>query len=104
MTNYIILYLGGAVPATKEEGAASRAKWEAWTQGLGDAAVNAGTPMMNPKIVSTDGVSDATGVGAITGYTIVEAGSMDEALKMAKECPYIEMDGGSLTVAELMKM
>lgn len=60
--------------------------------------------MMNPKIVSADGVSVATGVGAITGYTIVEAGSMDEALEMAKECPYIEMSGGSLTVAELMKM
>ncbi len=104
MATYIILYLGGASPRTKEEGAAGQAKWHAWTQALGDAVVNAGTPMMNTKIVSAEGVSDATGISAMTGYTTVQADSLEAALEMAKKCPYLEMDGGTLAVAELMKM
>ena len=104
MTNYILVYRGGAKPATKEEGVAHMAKWQAWMQGLGDAIVNPGTPMGSPKIVSADGVSDDTGPSAMTGYTIVQADSLEGVLEMAKECPYIEMDGATLAVAELMKM
>ncbi len=104
MTNYILVYQGGTEPATKEEGAAHMAKWQAWMQGLGDAIVNPGTPTRSPKIVSADGVSDDIGPKAMTGYTIIEAESQDEALEMAKKCPFIEMDGGTIVVAEMMKM
>jgi hypothetical protein len=104
MTDYILVYQGGVEPATKEEGAAHMAKWQAWAQGLGDAIVNPGTPTGSPKIVSADGVSDDTGPSAMSGYTIVQTDSMDGALKMAKECPFIEMEGATLAVAELKKM
>jgi hypothetical protein len=39
----------------------------------------------------------------MSGYTIVEADSMDAALEMAKSCPFLDING-SLEVSELMQM
>jgi len=39
----------------------------------------------------------------MSGYTIVEADSIEAALEMAKACPFLEI-GGSLEVSELMQM
>ncbi len=103
MTKFILIYQGGAESAAKEEGAAGRAKWQAWMQGFGDAIVS-NNPMGRAKIVSADGVSDDIGPGVMTGFTIVQADGMDGALKMAAECPYLEMDGATLVVAELREM
>ena len=103
MSNYIIAYHGGKKPESPEEGAKHMAKWQAWVDGLGDAAVNPGTPLGKSRIVSADGVSDDGGSAPMSGYSIVEADSMDAALEMAKACPFLET-GGTLEVAEIMKM
>ncbi len=78
------------------------AKWKAWIGGLGDAVVNPGTPLGKSKIVSSAGVSDDSGSNSLTGFSIVKADSMDAALEMAKECPFLDI--GTLEVAEVMKM
>lgn len=39
----------------------------------------------------------------MSGYTIIEADSMQVALENAKACPFLEI-GGSLEVSELMQM
>lgn len=103
MANYIIAYHGGRQPESPEEGAKHMAKWKAWVEGLGSAAVNPGTPLGKSRIVSTTGVSDDGGPNAMSGYSIVEADDMDTALEMAKECPFLDT-GGTLEVAELKKM
>ncbi len=103
MSNYIIAYHGGNKPQNPEEGAKHMAKWKAWVDGLGAAAVNPGTPLGKSRIVSATGVSDDGGSNAMSGFSIVEAESMDAALGIAKECPFLET-GGTLEVAEIMKM
>jgi hypothetical protein len=103
MSNYIIAYRGGKRPESPEDGAKHMAKWKAWVDGLGDAAVNPGTPLGKSRIVSADGVSDDGGADPMSGYSIVEADGMDAALEMAKACPFLET-GGTLEVAEVMKM
>ena len=103
MSNYIIAYHGGKKPESPEEGAKHMAKWKAWVDGLGDAAVNPGTPLGKSKIVSSSGVSDDGGSNPMSGFSIVKADSMDAALEMAKECPFLEI-GGTLEVAEMMEM
>ena len=102
MSNYIIAYHGGKKPDSPEEGAKQMARWQAWLGGLGDAVVNPGTPLGKSRIVSSDGVSEDGGSNPLTGFSIVEADSMDAALEMAKECPFLEM--GTIEVAEVMKM
>ena len=103
MSEYIIAYHGGKKPESPEEGAKHMAKWKAWVDGLGDAAVNPGTPLGKSRIVSADGVSDDGGPNPMSGYSIVKADSMDAALEMAKDCPFLDT-GGTLEVAEVMEM
>ena len=103
MPNYIIAYHGGAKPASPEEGAKHMAKWKAWIDGLGDAAVNPGTPLGKSRIVSADGVSDDGGPNPMSGFSIVQADNIDGAIQMAKKCPFLDL-GGTLEVAEVMEM
>ena len=102
MPNYIIAYHGGTKFRSPEEGAAHIAKWKAWIGGLRDAVVNPGTPLGKGKLVSSSGVSDASGANSLTGFSIVKADSLDAALQMAQRCPYL--DHGTIEVAEMMEM
>ncbi len=103
MSHYIFAYHGGKMPESPEEGAKHMAKWKAWVGGLGDAVVNPGTPLGKSKTVSSNGVSDDGGSNPLSGIFIVKADSMDAALEMAKEDPFLEL-GGTIEVAEAMKM
>jgi len=103
MANYIIAYHGGRKPESPEEGAKHMADWKTWLAVLGDAVVNPGTPLGKSRIVSADSVSDDGGDNPMSGFSVVEADSMDAALAMAKTCPFLDM-GGTLEVAEMMKM
>ena len=39
----------------------------------------------------------------MSGYTIIQADSMDATLSIARACPFLDI-GGSLEVSELVKM
>jgi len=101
MPNYIIAYYGGRKPESPEEGARHMAKWKAWVGGLGDAAANPGTPLGKSRIVSSDGVSDDGGANPMSGFSVVDADSMEAAIEIAKACPFLDT-GGTLEVAEMM--
>ncbi len=101
MPRFIIAYLGGQ-DARPEAAAAGKAEWQAWVEGLGEAAVNPGTPLKDSRFVSADGVAEPDGAPPLIGYSIVEAADMAAALEMAKACPYLAI--GRLQVAELMQM
>ena len=102
MSNYIFAYHGGKKPESPEAGAELMAKWKAWMGGLGDAMVNPGNPVGMSKTVSSGGVSDDGGSNPLSGFSIVNADSMDTALEMAKGCPHLEH--GTIEVAEVMEM
>jgi hypothetical protein len=102
MNNYVFAYYGEPTFKSREEGAKYMEKWKGWVGGLGDALVNPGTPFGKTKTVSSGGVSDGGRSNRLTGYSIVKAGSMDAALKMAKECLHLKY--GTVDVAEAMEM
>jgi hypothetical protein len=101
MTQYVLAYVGRGQPATPEEGAEMKKKWGEWMRGLGAAIVNPGMPLGATKTVGADGVRDG-GSSQLTGFTIVEAESMDAALAMAKDCPFLKY--GVLEVSQAMQM
>jgi len=103
MAQYIITYLGGEQPSTPEAGKQHFAKYKEWLAALGDSAVSPANPLKNTKTVSSDGVVTAGSATAMSGYTIIEADSMEAALEIAQACPFLEI-GGSLEVSELMRM
>ena len=74
-----------------------------WLASLGAAAVSPANPLKGTSTVNPDGSVTNGGATTMSGYTIVEADSMDAALSIAKACPFLEI-GGSLEVSELMKM
>ena len=102
MPNYIIAYHGGQKPETPEAGAEQRERWKTWLSDQGEAVINPGTPLGMSKIVTADGVSDGGGPDSLTGFSVVQADSLDDALDMAKACPFLEI--GTLEVAEMMEM
>jgi len=103
MANYMIAYYGGDKPSSKEEGMAQMGKWKAWVSGLGEAIVNSGTPLMNSKLVTKDGVSDDTSSEAMNGFAVIKAESIEAALEIAKSDPFLEMNG-TVRVSQMMEM
>ena len=103
MAQFIMTYLGGNQPSSSEEGKQHFAKYKQWLTSLGDAAVSPANPLKDTNTVNSDGsVSKGSGT-SMSGYTIIEADSMETALQMAKTCPFLDI-GGSLEVSELMQM
>ncbi len=104
MANYLLTYHGGGVPETEEEGAKVMAAWEAWMGSLGAALAEPGNPVGPSATIAADGsTSPSHGPDTVTGYSIVTAASLDDALALAKGCPILA-DGGSVEVGEVTPM
>lgn len=101
MAKYLLLYSGGGMPETEEETAKVLKAWEAWYGELGEAVVDPGNPIgPAAKSVGSDGtVSDGPAGTMATGYTIIEAESLDAAAKMAQSCPVLQ-GGADISVFE----
>lgn len=103
MPQFIINYVGGTPPATPEEGQQHMARYKQWLAELGNCAIQPATPLKNTHNIAPDGKISNGGITGISGYTLIETASMEEALVIAKRCPFLEI-GGSLEVAELGTM
>ncbi len=103
MAQFMITYLGGDQPSSPEEGKAHFEKYLQWIQSLGDAAVAPMNPIKGTQLVNPDGSVSDGGQTGMSGYTVVEADGIDQALEMAKSCPFLEING-SLEVSEMVKM
>ena len=103
MSQYVITYLGGDQPSTPEEGKEHFAKYQEWLASLGEAAISPMNPFKDTQTVSSDGTVTAGSSTAMSGYTIIEADSMERALEIAKACPFLDING-SLEVSELVQM
>ncbi len=99
MAKYLLVYHGGGMAETPEAQAASMAAWGAWFGGLGSAVVDGGNPTMPGSTVNADGSVSANGGANATGYSLLSADSLDQAIGFAKGCPIIA-DGGSIDVHE----
>ncbi len=103
MAQYIITYLGGDMPSNPEEGQKHFAKYREWLTGMGDAVVSPANPFKDTNTIKPDGSVTPGSTSAMSGFTVIKADSMDDALKAAKSCPFLEI-GGILEVSELMQM
>lgn len=100
VAKYLLAYHGGGMAESEEEGQKVMQAWMSWMGGLGAALVDGGNPVGMAKTIATNGsVSDGGGSNPVTGYSILEAASLDEAVAKAKGCPIL-MSGGSVEVCE----
>ena len=103
MPQYMIAYLGGNQPSSPEEGQQHRAKYMDWLSSLGASAVSPANPLKDTSTVNSDGTVTAGSATSMSGFTIIEADSLEAALSIAKACPFLDI-GGSLEVSELIQM
>ena len=75
--------------------------WGTWFEAISDRIVDQGGFHGGALEISAAGTKDLPmGMESITGYTIIEAESLDEAEKIARDNPYI----ASIRVYEVMGM
>jgi hypothetical protein len=78
--------------------------WMMWAKKCGDHLVDMGTPLFNAKKVSMSGIMESD--TDITGYSVLRADSMDEAVKMLDGHPFLAegADNHEIEVHECMEM
>jgi len=95
---YVFIYSGGDAPKNEAEGKAMMDAWMAYFGKIGPAIVDGGAPFApGAKLVGKGQASHAT------GYTIVNADSLDAAVKLTAGHPHIA-HGGGVEVFECVKM
>jgi hypothetical protein len=104
MPQFIFAYHGGKAPDSPEEGQKIMAAWGEWMGGMGDALVVPGNPMGMSQTVSASGVADDGGANPVSGYSVVEATDIGAATELAKGCPMVTNNVGTVEVAELLEM
>ena len=98
MSNYVLVYHGGSMPESPEEGAKVMRAWTEWFGKLGGALVDGGNPASKSRTIAANGTvtDDASGP---SGYSIIKADSLDAAVALAKGCPVLH-GGASVQVVE----
>jgi hypothetical protein len=101
MSNYMLIYSGGNIPASDTERKKVTDEWMAWYKKLDKAVVDQGNPFSpTVKNISVDGrIYDGPAGTMMTGYTIIQAMSLDAAVQLAKSCPALS-HGSKISIYE----
>ena len=101
MATYLLAYHGGGMAETPEEQEKVMNDWMAWFGTVGDAMRDPGMPVVGTKTIDPDGaVSDGGGANPVTGYSVIDADSMEAAIALAQACPVLA-SGSTIEVAEV---
>ena len=103
MAKYVLAYRGGSMAETEAEQKAVMDQWMGWFGTLGAAVIDGGAPFGPAKTVESNGGVADGGSAALTGYSIIDAVSLDDAASKAKGCPVLS-SGGSVDVYEAIDM
>ena len=104
MADFVLLYTGGGMPESEEEGAKVMQAWTDWYGKIGASLKDGGNPFGASKTVGADGsVKDGANGTPITGFTIVSSASLEAATDLAKGSPVLQ-NGGSVAVYEVVEM
>ena len=96
MKKFVVFHFGFETPTPEIMDA-----WSKWFESIGDKIVDPGSPLGNGREISRSGTKELPmGLESLTGYTVINAASIDEAEKIAKSCPMIT----SVRVYEAMSM
>ncbi len=100
MANFLLLFHGGSMPDSPEEGAKVMKAWTDWFASISDSVVDLGSPISQRRTFGANGLVSSGDANSATGYTVIRAGDIDAAVAVAKTCP--GMEGGTwFEVAEL---
>jgi hypothetical protein len=109
MKRYLVLYKSSTsaaemmASATPEQMQAGMEDWNRWSQAAGDAVIDLGSPLGAAVSVGTE--SDSVADRGITGYSILQAETSDDLMKLLKDHPHLKTPSdSSITAIELLHM
>lgn len=105
MGNYMVLYSGGPGmdmdPADRQR---VMDEWGAWYGKMGESIVDGGAPFADSKNLDGDSISDGPlGSPPATGYTVISADSLQEAVDACSSHPHLA-HGGQIQVFTCIDM
>jgi hypothetical protein len=104
MAKYLFVYHGGKMATNQAEAKKVMDAWGKWFGSMGAAVIDGGNPVGKSSTVRSDGsVANDGGPNPVSGYSLIEAPTLDEAIKKAKDCPILG-NGGSVEIAQAMDM
>lgn len=105
MAKYMVLYTGGmGMAATPEEQQRIMAEWGAWYEAMGTAIIDGGAPFADSKTIKGAHIEDGPlWDNPATGYTVLEAESLDAAAAKCKDHPHLN-HGGQVQVYTCIDM
>ena len=96
MKKFVIFHYGFETPTPQ-----IMDEWNKWFSSIDDKIVDPGSPLGPGREISRSGTKDLPlGSDSLTGYTVINADSLDAAEQIAKGCPMI----ASVRVYEAMSM
>lgn len=98
MGKYVYVYYAG-----QDTDAGDAQAWGEWFGKLGDKLVDAGNPFAEGGQAVHQGGVMAVQDKPVTGYSIINADSLQEATDLAKGCPLVASDG-AVCVYEALPM
>ena len=82
MAKFVFSYHGGGYPQNPEEAKKIMDAWGAWFGSLGAAVIDGGNAVGKSSTVKSDGsLIDGGGANPVSGYSLIEASSLDDAHK-----------------------
>ena len=114
MKEYLLLFRGGSRPDMTPSAEQSQGHMQRWMQWMGNLTkegkfigaqpLNAtGKKIAGEKKIITDGPF-MEGKEMVGGYLICKAGTYEEAVDIAKGCPILEYEDGSVEVREIQEL
>ena len=103
MAKYLFVYHGASAPPPEDAKKVMDA-WGAWFGSMGAAVIDGGNPVGKSSTVKADGsLVSGGGANPVSGYSLIEASSLEDAHKKAKGCPLLKA-GGTIEIAQAMDM
>jgi len=103
MPKYIFVYLGGEQPSDPVQGKKHFEKYQDWLNALGKAVLSPAIPFKDTHTIQANGKASPGTMSTMSGFSIIQLNSMEDALEAAKVCPFLEING-TLEVSEMIEM
>ncbi len=104
MSKFLFVYHGGKNPESEAEVAEVIDAWGTWLGSMGAAVIDGGNPVGMSSTINSDGsVTDNGGSNPASGYGLIEAEDLDDAIAKGRGCPILS-SGGSIELAEAIDM
>lgn len=114
MEEFLFLFRGGngkTLQQSPEKWQAHLRKWMTWMSGLQEKEQLISAQPLDGRGKQISGINKVItdgpfmeGIESVSGYLICKAGSYDEAIAIAKDCPILDFDDGNVEVREIQEI